>query len=523
MEIRMQSELACSVEANGSSRRKDNRLCTRLSSATIKKAVIIAAGKGSRLNGFQNHRPKPLLELGGLSLIERVILSAKRNGIREFAIVIGYQGDRVKKALEQKDLGVKITWVYNDEWERPNGISALKAENAVGEENFLLFMSDHVFDYRILNKLETLRLPEDGAVLFVDRQLDRVHDLEDATKVLDQENRIINLGKELTEYNAIDTGIFACTPALFDALRESQAMGDDSLSGGIRVLARRGDMETVDIGDYFWQDVDTVSDVRHAEKLLFKATRSEKDGKIARSINRPISNFLSKWLVKTSLTPNQLSFLNFLFGLVAAGLVSFGRPLSTLLGGIVFQLTSIFDGCDGEVALLKMNGSKKGAFFDTIMDYASYVTFIAGVSLGAYRATHNPLIPMLSIGGVSLILLAVQTAFRVLARKSGSMKDFAVAVERARRDRTQKWYVRAFSYLNDLGRRDLFSFLTMLILLSGNIVVYYWLMIAAVFLMGMGISTVALFGISQKPATKVRPKPAHFYLREEVPAAEKVH
>ncbi|RMG63158.1 MAG: hypothetical protein D6715_11555, partial [Calditrichaeota bacterium] len=123
MEIRMQSELAYSVEPNGSAVLEDNRLWIHPSPATIKKAVIIAAGKGSRLNGFQNHRPKPLLELGGLSLIERVILSAKRNGIKEFVIVIGYQGDRIKEAIEQKDLGVKITWVYNDEWNRPNGVS----------------------------------------------------------------------------------------------------------------------------------------------------------------------------------------------------------------------------------------------------------------------------------------------------------------------------------------------------------------------------------------------------------------
>ncbi|RMG62890.1 MAG: CDP-alcohol phosphatidyltransferase family protein, partial [Calditrichaeota bacterium] len=235
------------------------------------------------------------------------------------------------------------------------------------------------------------------------------------------------------------------------------------------------------------------------------------------------SNFLSKRLVKTSLTPNQLSFLNFLFGLGAAALVAFGKPLYTILGGIVFQLTSIFDGCDGEVAILKMKDSKKGAFFDTIMDYATYVAFITGVTVGAYRVTHNPLVPFLSIADIALLLIAVYFAFRVLARKSGSMKDFAMAVDRVRKDKHQLWYVRAFSYLNDLGRRDLFSFATMLVLLLGNIVAYYWIMISAVFLMGMGISTIALFGIPQKLIKKVQPKPARFYLRDEVPAAEEVH
>ena len=74
----------------------------------ITKAVIIAAGNGSRLHGYQNGRPKPLLKVGGLHLLERVILSAKKIGISEFVIVIGYQAARIRKTINARKLGTSL-------------------------------------------------------------------------------------------------------------------------------------------------------------------------------------------------------------------------------------------------------------------------------------------------------------------------------------------------------------------------------------------------------------------------------
>ena len=61
------------------------------------KALIIAAGKGSRLGGLIKNKPKPLIKLLGLSLIERVIITAKQAGIKEFVIVVGCLGDKIKE------------------------------------------------------------------------------------------------------------------------------------------------------------------------------------------------------------------------------------------------------------------------------------------------------------------------------------------------------------------------------------------------------------------------------------------
>ena len=165
-------------------------------SAPIKKAVIIAAGNGSRLQGYQNGRPKPLLKVGGVHLLERVIRSAKKVGVTEFVIVIGYQAARIRKTITARKLGVKMTWVRNIDWRQPNGVSVLKAERYV-DEKFFLCMSDHIFDYKILDKIKEVDLGQDAGMLCVDCNLTRVPNLDDATKVRTNDSRLVDLNKSL--------------------------------------------------------------------------------------------------------------------------------------------------------------------------------------------------------------------------------------------------------------------------------------------------------------------------------------
>ena len=92
--------------------------------------------------------------------------------------------------------------------------------------------------------------------------------VDEATKVRLHGSRIIAIGKALTEYDALDTGLFVCAPSLFGALESARAEGDTTLSGGIRILAARGLMRAVDVGDATWCDIDTIDDLHAAESLL---------------------------------------------------------------------------------------------------------------------------------------------------------------------------------------------------------------------------------------------------------------
>jgi 1L-myo-inositol 1-phosphate cytidylyltransferase len=233
------------------------------------KCVIIAAGRGSRL--ADRAESKPLLEVGGKALIDRAIDAARRAGVREFVVVTGYAGDAVEAHLRAKAAadGLSIATVRNDEWEKENGLSVLKARGLAGDR-FFLMMADHIVDPGVFEDLGRSAAGEDGIILAVDRRVDgHPHvDLEDVTKVKEEGGRIAEIGKNIGDYNAFDTGVFLCTPALFEALEESQAGGDFSLSGGVRRLAARGQGRTCAIGDKFWIDVDDERALAKAEAAV---------------------------------------------------------------------------------------------------------------------------------------------------------------------------------------------------------------------------------------------------------------
>jgi CDP-L-myo-inositol myo-inositolphosphotransferase len=249
------------------------------SNGLINKALIIAAGQGSRLHSITNGNPKPLIHLLGLSLIERVMLSVKEAGVCDFIIVIGYLGDKVKAKLgDGSKYGVKITFIENSQWQGGNGISVLKAKELINKksnEKFFLLMSDHIFEPKILQDLKKTHLEEDKCALVVDRAPKKHIDLDEATKVKIENEHIVNIGKNLEDSNGVDCGIFLLTPSIFDALEESKGKGDETLSGGIRILAKNGKVKTLDVQDHFWIDVDTEDDHLEAEKILVKKLISD--------------------------------------------------------------------------------------------------------------------------------------------------------------------------------------------------------------------------------------------------------
>ena len=80
-------------------------------------------------------------------------------------------------------------------------------------------------------------------------------------------NYIVGIGKDLPGYDALDTGMFLCSPTLFDRLEAARKNGDCSLSDGMRRLAQDWKLRAFDIGDGHWQDVDSPQALAHAEEI----------------------------------------------------------------------------------------------------------------------------------------------------------------------------------------------------------------------------------------------------------------
>lgn len=370
------------------------------------KCLIIAAGQGSRLK----HRgdSKPLTPLLGLSLIERVILSAKNVGINDFYVVTGYHREKLSLFLDKLSLkqNIKITVIPNEAWEKGNGVSVFTARNLL-KEKFILLMADHIFAESILRDLKDKKITDKEVVLAVDSNLktNKLVDIDDVTKVLVKNNKISEIGKNLKEYNAYDTGIFLCSRQIFKGLEESAHKGDYSLSGGIRILAAKGQARIFDISannkNDFWIDVDDEKSFKNAEKKLISELKKRSDGPISRYLNRPISLKITKYLLKTSITPNFISFFSFGLSMIGAFLFFLGGYINLVMGAILAQTASIIDGCDGEIARLKFGATEFGGWFDAVLDRYADAFLLLGLTHYVYFTNQNFLI--IFIGFLAII------------------------------------------------------------------------------------------------------------------------
>ncbi len=240
------------------------------------KCLIIAAGQGSRLR--QRAESKPLVPVHGIPLIQRVIRAAAAGGVDEFYVVSGYQGPRLREHLDRfaGEEDIVVNHLVNNQWQQPNGVSVLQAKGHLSDP-FLLLMSDHLFDPSIVRQLLGQPMVTDGLILAVDKRLSNpLVDLDDVTRVFYSDDKILDIGKGLAEFNAFDTGIFYATPALFEALEVSvESSGNASLSGGVAHLSSLGKARIFDIGDRFWLDIDDSRSYVKAEVALIENDNPE--------------------------------------------------------------------------------------------------------------------------------------------------------------------------------------------------------------------------------------------------------
>ncbi|MGH9245300.1 MAG: NTP transferase domain-containing protein [Acidimicrobiales bacterium] len=353
------------------------------------RCVVLAAGRGSRLG--KGHS-KPLTPVVGLTLVERVIATVAGAGIDDFVVITGYHAERVEAFLAELALrrGLRITTIRNEDWPAGNGTSALAAREVV-EHEFMLVMGDHIFDERILGELLDEMIDPGGAVVAADFRVgpDAIADDADATKLLVEDGRVSQIGKQLERYNAYDTGAFVCSPAVFEALEASVARGDGSLSGGMRLVAEAGRLRAVDVGDTTWVDVDTAVDARRARDCLRASLHKAEDGWVSRVLNRRVSGLvLTPLLLRLwpGVTANVVSVIGFVVALGASACFLLDQPIGA---GVLVTLSSILDGSDGEIARLKRLRSPFGAYFDAVLDrYADTLMLAAGTAYTSRALDH---------------------------------------------------------------------------------------------------------------------------------------
>ena len=233
----------------------------------ITDAVVLMAGTGSRLRASGEILPKPLVPIFGRPLIAYIAEALAKVGLRNLYAVVGANGDALVRGLQPLiPSSMQLHSISNPDWQKQNGISVLCAAGKVSAP-FFLTMGDHLFDSAIL--VRVIEQANPGELnLAIDRKIETIFDLADAMKVRTTDDRVTEIGKTLAGYDAIDTGVFLCPNELFAYLERAKKNGDCSLADGVRLMAAKGKVRAIDIGEAWWQDVDTFEMRMRAEEIL---------------------------------------------------------------------------------------------------------------------------------------------------------------------------------------------------------------------------------------------------------------
>jgi L-glutamine-phosphate cytidylyltransferase len=178
-------------------------------------AIIMAAGKGTRLGELTKNTPKPLLEVAGKPLIEYGINFLKLVGTDRIIVVGGYLFDELKREVERIDPNVEI--VFNENYEKGN-IFSLEAGLKMVDESFLLYHADHVFHSDIAEKIK--KQLDGNIVAFTDN--DRKLGDDDMKIEIDSSmNFLKKISKKLDNTNLGYVGITYCPKILVGEFKKA--------------------------------------------------------------------------------------------------------------------------------------------------------------------------------------------------------------------------------------------------------------------------------------------------------------
>lgn len=217
-------------------------------------------------------------------------------------------------------------------------------------------------------------------------------------------------------------------------------------------------------GPYRFEPIEVVDgkSAREAERRLFRALRKPEDGWTSRHLNRYLSLGLSRWLVRTPLTPNTVSLGILAIGLCGAWLASRGGFQHLLAGACLFQAQSVLDGCDGEMSRVTYRTSLRGQWLDTVGDDLTNYGFFLGAGWGLFQTTGSSFYALVAASGVTAGAIASGLEYRYLVKiGSGDLLSYPLS-----RSGPSSRIGRA---LAPLFKRDTFVLLTLVAAAAGQI------------------------------------------------------
>jgi len=382
-------------------------------------ALLLAAGEGSRLRTYA--KQKTLHHIAGVPLLGRILQGLKEAGINSVYIVIGYEGDEIRREIGENYAGLDVTYITAKNWEKGNLYSFLAAKG-VFKTNFILCMGDHIFDSQIVKSLINVNL-NDALVLAVDR----VGHAFDDTKVQEHNGMILNIGKHINHSNFVDTGFFFCSPKIFSYAERAVKQGASELADCIRLAAQNKDAQVLDVSGHYWVDVDTKKDLERAKRLLARHSQKKRGASdfVAHYFNRPIENAIIYHISDTGITPNQLTILTNVLAYLVTALFLFGH---LLIGSFLTFIVGVIDGLDGKLARIRGHTTKLGRMehlFDLLFEFSWLI------ALAIFLSQSGGSLPLVLVTSSITLIAFYRFCYDQFSRTMGVSLDVYGRFERA--------------------------------------------------------------------------------------------
>lgn len=243
------------------------------------RGIILAAGKGGRLNGTAGERPKCLVEIGGVSLVERQIQALEDAGIEDITVVVGCQADRVRRAC-----GHRATYVENPRYSQTNSLYSLWMARPLLFGGFVVLNCDVLFHPVLLGDLLTAR--HEDALLLAYREANQPAFGDEEMKVKVRQGRVVAMSKAMdpAEADGENLGIVKFGPegaaALVDIMDTLIGAGGlrDWAPRAFEAFAQTRPLHAIGTRGYPWIEIDFPEDYRRAVDEILPLIDPSADG-----------------------------------------------------------------------------------------------------------------------------------------------------------------------------------------------------------------------------------------------------
>ena len=313
--------------------------------------------------------------------------------------------------------------------------------------------------------------------------------------------------------DGVSSGAFLCAPG---------ALPLDVLTGNLWAAFEERPHRREDVIPHLWQHVTDKRSACAAKNMLFEQVSKATSGTVARLLNVRISVPISKLIVDTGISPNMVTFFMVLCpGLFAAYLAT--QPddyLRLAVAGVLWQLASILDGCDGEIARVKLAETKFGAWFDTVTDNLAYLFGYAALMAGMWHLDPDNYLPIYAgISAIaSMVLTLVLLYSYALKTSTGSLQYYLGDLGNKVPDYEKDWSYRFLKRAGFITKRDFLSFFIAVGLVANLLAVVYWLLVVLLHVAALGVLTThyRLMGNQRAAEPQIAALPAPAVNPEEI-------